>query len=1052
MDEGRMDSHQHEPSTSPSLQLVREKLANASGPEYWKSLEQVAETPEFQAWLEDEFPNRRSLADVDRRDFLKFMGASMMLAGLGGCRSLFLPSEKIVPQVKAPEDVIPGRYLHFATAMQFNGPGIGLLATSFEGRPIKIEGNPDHPASGGATDLFAQAAVLELYDPDRSNSVVNEGSVSTYELFLAATNPIWENMIAGGGAGMRVLTPSIYSPTLGRMLASLFAQFPNAQWVRYEPVSHDNAREGSRLAYGSEYNTYYKLGGAKVVVSLDADFMGSMPDSVRLAGEFMSRRHVTGTDTSQMNRLYVVESTVSLTGAMADHRLAVKPSQVESVAKALAAALGVDGISGAAPSGTDKWITALAADLQASPGECVVMAGPEASAATHALVHAINAKIGAVGATVVITEPIEFSTDNPPQTIQQLTEDLQNLRVPLLLVLGCNPVYDAPGELKFGEYFANCPLSIHHGLYRDETGSAATWHLNAAHFLETWGDVTAFDGTVSIQQPLIAPLYAGKSAIEFLSFILHKPISGMELVKETWRSPQRPNFEKDWQGWLNEGVVPNTKKAPVVVTPSADLAGSLPEPKKVQGGIEIAFRPDPTVFDGRFANLGWLQELPKAMTTLTWDNALLLSPATAESLKLGEEQWAEVTSAGRAVKVPIHITPGHPDGCGTLHLGGGRTKSGNVGTRTEANSGSGGFSVTPIRTVQNFWSIGADVKALKGKYALALTQTHHSMEGRGLVKAVTVEQFQSDPALKIHSFEPEPTISVQPDRPNDPDLPQWGMTIDLNLCTGCHACVAACQAENNIPVVGKTQVMRGREMHWIRIDRYYKVKSAEGSRDVQDQGLWPRTQKADVLDSANIETVFQPVTCMHCEKAPCEPVCPVAATVHSSEGLNSMIYNRCVGTRYCSNNCPYKVRRFNYLNYTDNQAQFMNRTEALNSLFSTEKSNGRALLKMANSPNVTVRGRGVMEKCTYCVQRLNDARIQAKRLGKSLHDLPVKTACQQACPTKAIVFGNIADPRSAVSQSKKEARGYNLLPELNTRNRTSYLARLRNPNKELENA
>jgi molybdopterin-containing oxidoreductase family iron-sulfur binding subunit len=1036
------------------LAAIRQKLDGKHGREYWRSLDEVAETPEFQAWVEDEFPNRSSLMDVNRRSFLKFMGASMMLAGLGGCRSLFLPTEKVVPYVKMPEDMIPGKPMYFASAAVHNGTTLGILVESHEGRPTKIEGNPGHPASMGSTDYFTQAALIDMYDPDRLRGITHMGDVSDWSLFFSAGREALEGQRASGGEGLRILTETLVSPTESRLISSLLKQFPKAKWVHWDAVGNDTLRQGAQMAFGSQVNTTYYLDKAKVILSLDADFLHSMPDSVRMARDWAARRRVNGTDVSNLSRVYAVEAGVSPTGAMADHRLAVKPEAVELFARALAQKLGVTVEAPADSSIPLAWVDAVATDLRSAGGEGVVIPGQFASAATHALCHAINAVLGSVGEG----KPLRYTTPYGTGPVGQVDlaaegansqfASLRSLaaegdRVEMLLILGGNPVFDAPADLKIGEMIKRVPVSIHHTLHANETSAVCKWALGSSHFLESWGDARGFDGTCALIQPLIAPLHDTKSKIELLSMLQSGEMRALEIVRETWRERAPQDFDKAWTTWLNTGVV----DLPAMTEfRNPALVGSVNYgPAPTVPATSVVFRPDATVWDGRFANNSWLQELPKVMTTLTWDNAAHISPKMAESLGVRNREHLKITVNGATVEMPALIVVGQPEGTVTLPMGYGRTEVGTVGAKT-------GFNVYPLRTSKALWSSAGEVVKGAGQTRLALTQTHHSMEGRDLLKMATVAEYLANPKLPNEGDKiAEKGLTMFPE--NSKEWPfegaQWGMSIDLNVCTGCHACVTACQAENNIPVVGKDQVDKGREMHWIRIDRYYRAvkgSTANKNRDVKDPG----DGLGDVLDSNNIETVFSPLACMHCEKAPCEPVCPVAATVHSHEGLNQMVYNRCVGTRYCSNNCPYKVRRFNFLNYTDNTPQFSDRTEAFNGVVSADKTKGRALLKMINNPNVTVRGRGVMEKCTYCVQRLNEVRIEAKKRGESIADGAAVTACQQACPTQAIVFGNIADPKSKVSAAKKEARNYSILPELNTFNRTTYLARLRNPNPEME--
>lgn len=986
------------------LNAIRARLANGGGPQTWRSLEELAETPGFQELLQREFPeNATEWTDpVGRREFLKLMGASLALAGLTGCTSQ--PSDKIVPYTRAPEEVVPGKPLFFATAVSLGGVATGLLVESHMGRPTKIEGNPQHPGSLGATDAFAQASILTLYDPDRSQVLSNAGNISTWNAFVTALATRMESSKLPQGAGLRILTETVTSPTLGRQLAAVVAKFPQAKWNQYEPAARDMAREGSRLAFGEVVNTVYRVDKADAILSLGADFLASGPGSVPYAREFASRRRVqpdAGHGETHMNRLYVVESTPSITGASADHRLSIRQSQMEAMAWALAKALGVEGIqaAGTLPADQVAWIEAVARDLRKHAGASLVVAGDEQPAVVHALAHAVNRALENVGRTVVYTDPVEVRPVDEGASLRELVADMQAGKVETLLILGGNPVYTAPVDLKFSDALNKVAFRAHLGVYDDETSTLCHWHIPEAHYLEAWSDVRAYDGTVSIQQPLIAPLWGGRSAHEILSAVLGEPgKASYDIVRDFWRAQGRAaDFDLFWRKALHDGVVPDTTLPARAPAWKPTLTGPAARPTD-PGRLEIVFRPDPTVWDGRFANNGWLQELPKPLTKLTWDNAVLLGPATAARLDLQTDDVVELTHAGQSVRGPVWIMPGQPEDSVTVHFGYGRTKAGRAGTGA-------GFNAYLVRTSESPWS-GAGVTLTKtgARSRLATTQHHHAMQGRNLVRTGTVEEYRKHPEF-VHEMGHTPPKELTLYPPHASDGYAWGMTIDLNACTGCNACVTACQAENNSPVVGKNEVLIGREMHWIRIDRYYR-----GGLD-------------------RPETLHQPVVCMQCENAPCEPVCPVGATVHSDEGLNDMVYNRCVGTRYCANNCPYKVRHFNFLQYADDRTP---------------------TLKLLRNPNVTVRSRGVMEKCTYCVQRINAARIQAKNEDREIRDGEVATACQGACPSQAITFGNVNDPKSAVSRLKATPLDYGLLADLNTRPRTSYLARLRNPNPELD--
>ena len=954
---------------------------------FWRTLDEYENFEEFQKSLQDEFrPGTVAQPGVlDRREFLSLMSASLALAGLTSCA----PSvpEKIVPYVRAPEEIVPGKPLFFATAFPLGGYGLGILAESHMGRPTKIEGNPDHPASLGATDAFAQASVLSLYDPDRSKAITEGGSITTWDAFITTLAMELEPKRLNKGEGLRILTETVTSPTLASQLKQILEQFPSARWHQYEPVNSDSARTASQMAFGRHVDARYHFDKADVILSLDADFLLTMPGHVRHAREFTSRRRAKPGENG-MNRLYVVESTPSTTGAVADHRRAARPSEIYQIASQIHEAAT-----------SDPWIDALIRDLQTSRGKSIVIAGPQQPPEVHLIVQGLNEKLGNVGQTVEYIEPVEPNAVDQIESLRELVRDMQAGAVDSLVIVGGNPVYTAPVDLEFSKGLANVRLRAHLSLYEDETSEMCHWHVPETHFLESWGDIRSDDGTTTIMQPLINPLYAGKSAYEVLSSVLGQPTrTTYEILREEWGKGQnKEDFEKAWRKSVHDGVVKEQGSRNANVrfreAPKSEIRNANSE-------FEIVFRPDPTVFDGRFANNGWLQELPKPLSKLVWDNAALVSPASAERLGVINNDVIEIKSEGRAIRAPVWISPGHADNCVTLFLGYGRTRGGTLASNR-------GYNAYSLRTSTSPWiAQNAEVRKSGERYTLVSTQEHHSMENRGLVRRASVTEYAERPDfVEVEAETPPRSLTLYPEYP--PEENAWGMAIDLSTCIGCNACVVACQAENNIPVVGKIEAGRSREMHWLRIDRYY-------------QG-----------DLHAPEMFFQPVMCMHCEKAPCEPVCPVAATTHSNEGLNEMTYNRCVGTRYCSNNCPYKVRRFNFFDFHSNEGPSM------------------ALLY---NPDVTVRSRGVMEKCTYCVQRINHARIDAKKEDRAIRDGEVVTACQAACPADAIVFGNIADAESRVSKIKAEPRNYGLLTDLNTRPRTTYLGKLTNPNPEVKKA
>jgi MoCo/4Fe-4S cofactor protein with predicted Tat translocation signal len=989
------------------LATIRARLEGSHGRQYWRSLEEVAATEEFQEFLQREFPQQAGEwhDPVSRRRFLQLMAASLALAGLSACTQP--PPEKIMPYVRAPEEIIPGQPLFFATAMPLSGSALGVLAESHMGRPTKIEGNPQHPASLGATHAFAQGSVLTLYDPDRSQAITYANQISGWGTFLGAMSRVLDEQRRTAGRGLRLLTETVISPTMARQLQHILERFPAAKWHQYEPVNRSQVWQGARLAFGTAVEPQYRFDAADIVLALDADFLACGPGGgVRYAHDFAGRRRV-WQGPAAMNRLYVVESTPSNTGAAADHRLALPPSALADFAYALARELAGDAIQGPERHSPlveahARWVRTAVGDLRDHRGNGLVIAGEHQPPAVQALAHAMNSALGNVGRTVVYTDPVAARPVDQMASLRELVADMEAGEVELLILVGGNPVYTAPADLRFADHLAKVRLRVHLGLYIDETAALCHWHIPEAHYLEAWGDTRAFDGTVSLIQPLIAPLYGGSSAHELLAVLLGDlDPDGYRIVRDYWRGHlPAEDFERFWRTALHDGIIADTALSPRPV----EFRGlqldeqTLPPPSPASpAALELVFQPDPTIWDGRFANNGWLQELPKPLTKLTWDNAALVSPALAERLGLHNEEVVELRYRGRMVRAPVWIMPGHAEDTVTVSLGYGRWRAGRVGTGV-------GFNAYTLRSSEALWSArGLEIVKTDARWPLATTQHHHSMEGRPLVRTVTLAQFLRHPEL-VHGMghDPPPELSLYPEYAYQGYA--WGMAIDLNACVGCNACVIACQAENNIPIVGKTEVIRGREMHWLRIDRYY----------------------AGSLDDP--ETYFQPVLCMHCEKAPCEVVCPVAATVHQAEGLNDMVYNRCVGTRYCSNNCPYKVRRFNFLQYSDRHPE---------------------VLKLLRNPDVTVRSRGVMEKCTYCVQRINAARIEAQKENRAIRDGEVVTACQAACPTGAIVFGNINDGASRVARMKATPLNYGLLAELNTQPRTTYLARLRNPHPDL---
>src|SRR5712691_4874752 len=1003
-----------------SVRLEIEKAAK-TGPEYWRSLEELAGSADFQEALHREFPKGASewIDSVSRRGFLKVMGASMALAGMTGC--VRLPLEPIVPYVRQPEEVIPGRPQFYATAMTLGGYASPLLVESHLGRPTKVEGNDQHPASLGGTDIFAQAHVLGMYDPDRSQSVMSMGDQRSWQAFLNAIRGPLSAQKALQGAGIRILTPTSSSPTLADQLRNFLKIYPQAKWHVYEPVNRDNVFEGAKLAFGQPVETRYDLSKADVIFSLDADFLyAGFPGNTRYIRDFAKRRDPDG----KMNRLYVIESTPSSTGAKADHRLPARAVDVERLATLLTAGghplREIGSQNSGLPEAAHQFMVAVEEELRLWEGRdssrprrgvSVVIPGDYQSPIVHLVAHLLNEWLGNVGKTVFHSDPVDANPVNRNESVRELVADMKGGKVDLLIIFGGNPAYDAPADLQFAELLKSgkVPLRVHHGLYQNETAELCPWHVNAAHELEAWGDARACDGTVSIIQPLIAPLYNGKSAIEFVALLSGQAdATGYDLTRAYWQKQHAgADFDQFWRKSLHDGWIEGTSFSAKQVALTRLQFPELYVSKADPNTIELNIRRDPTIYDGQFSNNGWLQELPKPMTKLTWDNAVLICPKMAERLGIKTEDVVELELNGKKVTGPVWIQAGHPDNSVTVTLGYGRTRAGRVGIAQ-------GFNAYSLRTTAAPWiATGLQIRKTGETYKLASTQGYQSMDTpdgghRPLVRETSLEEYRKEPNF-AREEEPAPGLTLYPAYDYKKEEYAWGMAIDLNSCVGCNNCMLACQSENNIAVVGKEQTVIGRHMHWIRVDAYY-----QGDRD-------------------NPKALFEPVSCMECENAPCEVVCPVSETNHSSEGLNDMVYNRCVGTRYCSNNCPYKVRRFNFLLFQD---------------WETPQ------YKMMRNPDVSVRSRGVMEKCTYCVQRINERRIDAEREDRKIndgsHENELQTACQQSCPAGAIIFGNINDPNSKVSKLKAQSRNYSLLGELNTRPRTTYLAEISNPNPELK--
>jgi molybdopterin-containing oxidoreductase family iron-sulfur binding subunit len=1016
-------------------------------PTYWKSLAELEQSPEFlelaarefAAPLEQEPPN-----SPGRRRFMQIMGASMSLAGLDACR---WREDKLLPMSRRPEGTIPGSSRYFATAMELNGNAVGLFASSYDGRPIKLEGNPAHPDSQGGASAFHQATVLGLYDPDRSDSVVTRAGgsrkVSSWAEFGKASSELLNALRTSGGAGLRVLSERSSSPSLAEQKRKLLAAFPQAKWVTFEPVAYDGPRAGSVLAFGKAYRSHYAFEAAKVVLTLDADVVHPTFPAGLANARALTKGRVP--DAGQMNRVYAIESSVTLTGSISDHRLALRSSAIKAVAAFLDAAISAKASPlpelGAAQdkpaaeflkdANVAKFLDAVSADLLANVGRSVVVAGEHQPAEVHALVHRLNALLGNVGRTVFYTEDTAAEDVSDVAALKALTDELNGGKVDTLLVLGGNPVFTAPADLGFGDALGKAKNSIHLSLYEDETSEHTSWHLPAAHYLESWGDARSYNGTLSIVQPLIAPLHGGKSALEIVAqFAGTAEPSSLDLVRA---SHPGLSAEHAWRKALSKGVVDGTSdgRTEPKLKPLAKIAlseGELAGLGGSNGKLELVFAIDPKIIDGRYANNAWLQELPESLTKLTWDNAVFISPRTAKEIGVSDADSVTVTVGSRQVTLLALIAPGHADGSLRITLGHGRTSAGHVGGLVAESIDPVGGNAYLVRSVEGYdIATGVSVQSHGTvPYRVPSTQDIYTVGEIGqqgtqerlpeLVREGTLEELKKNPAFVEEVVEHNPLLSLWVP-PVSYDGHKWGMSIDLNKCIGCSACVTACQAENNIPVVGKKNVAMGREMLWLRVDRYYKGTPEDA------------------------EVSFQPIPCQQCENAPCEQVCPVGATMHSHEGLNDMVYNRCIGTRYCSNNCPYKVRRFNYFNYN---------MDTIGITPYTPTDDPKAKVKaMVFNPEVTVRSRGVMEKCTFCVQRIQNVKIKAKNVKRPLEDGEIKTACQQTCPTDAIVFGDLNDEKSRVTALQRLPRSYALLGELNNKPRVQYLARIKNPNPAL---
>ncbi len=1052
-------------------------LRDQAEPGYWRSLEHKEGHASVQESLEAEFPAGVTMPDgFNRRDALKLAGASLALGALTGCDVARRPQEEILPFVRQPEHVIPGNRLEYATVMPRSEGAVGLLVEAHEGRPTKIEGNPNHPSSRGASDVWAQAEVLRLYDPERKRAPQNGGQASTWAKWDEFAKAQLETLKAQQGKGLALLLEENDGPTVARLLATLKDKLPEAKLYRWDPLAPANAQSGAQLAFGPGARVHYNLEKAKVIFSLESDFLVSGPDHLSLARQFGTSRAVENKgDVEKMKRLYVAEAAWSNTGTNADHRLRISSGVLGDVLKGVAKALSQHGVElgglslgdVALPEGSEKFITALAKDLAAHKGQAVVLVGDRQAPAVHALGYALNVALGALGEAMTTTQGDVYAGGF--DSLAALTQSLSAGQVDTLVIIESNPVYTAPGALKFGEALAKAKTVVHAGLFAEETGAKATWHLPLAHFLESWGDAQAWDGTASVMQPIILPLFGGRPVVSLLAQLAMETETGdKKVVEATWQGPGKSLADgKAWRRSLHDGVVASSARAAAALTLQTDAVSLAVAPLKGTAPTKESLEFVATfghARDGRLTNVSWIMELPDTMSKLCWDNAVMISPSTAKALgiessvkqNIYSSDIVELSVDGRKITAPTFVLPGVANNTLALVHGFGRAQgevakgigsdanpllaSGNLlqgvkltktGATTKLCSTQDHFSVpgNPLKEL-SFAQMTAEPKGAKER-RLGLG-VPGDLAYRPLFRSGTAEEFVKEgkelaakgnlpeEALEEgeHHSKSNPAHPKQLTQAITYEGQQWGMVIDLSSCIGCNICAIACVSENNIATVGREQVMLGRELHWIRIDRYF-------SGDVEDP-----------------KAVHQPVACMQCENAPCETVCPVSATVHDEEGLNGMAYNRCIGTRYCSNNCPYKVRRFNYLDFTHTGNVYVEP-------YWKERMK---TLQLARNPDVTVRYRGVMEKCTFCTQRIEEAKIAAKRAGndrKALPDGAVTPACAQACPTSAITFGNINDEKSRVAKLKQSDRNYEMLQELNIRPRTTYLARVRNENEEL---
>lgn len=962
--------------------LERARTAAGSGSRrFWSSLDELIDAEGFREWLVAEFPTAAPLFDEpERRQVLKLMGASLLLGGLGGCSDEGR-SQQALPYVNQPEEIVPGVARYYATAVTFEGYAQPVLATSYAGRPTKLDGNPEHPVTRGKSDAFMQSALFSLYDPERSKMPLKNGSPATWANFTNALTDLRARWQERGGEGLRILTGATTSPTMIRQLGELAAKYPKMQWHRFEPAGSSHQDEAMHMAFGLPVAAHCRLDQCEVVVSLADDLLGPGPHQVMHARGWANRHGDVRPGVGRM-RLHVAESVPSLTGTVASTRLPCDGTRLAKLAQALAAEFGIGGASPISLEEPEqRWLEQAIAELRGHQRRGLLIIGPTLGP-LQALAPVINERLNNAGTTVWYSEPIRVPGEAKP--LARLVADIGAGAVETIVIADCNPAYSAPGALHFSASLAGVPTRIHAGLHVDETAQLCQWHLPLSHMLESWSDARAIDGTTSIIQPVITPLNSSRSIHQLVGMLRgeHDPATDAA-VRATWQATFDADFEVRWRRALHDGFVEGTAATPLAVQTKA------PSPPQARNAapdsLEIIFAPDPCVWDGRFANISWLQELPKPLTKITWDNVVAISPALAAQYGVSNGDLLDVTVASRSLRGPAWIVPGQAPRTVALYFGYGRRAGGDIAQGQ-------GYDAFALRPDEATWSASGTIARAAGQYQVATTQAHHRMDGFDFVREVTTKNPNTPPPKANHTLYPDWNAADSAENKADH---AWAMAIDLDLCIGCNACVSACNVENNVMVVGKDQVARGREMLWLRIDRYYTG------------------------DPENPRGFFQPVPCMHCEKAPCEMGCPVHATVHSPEGVNQMVYNRCIGTRTCSSYCPYKVRRFNWYDYR----HFSEAEQA------------------AKNPDVTVRSRGVMEKCTYCTQRIEAAHVRADKENRTLHRDEVVTACQQACPTQAIVFGDLRDEGSAVSKRRKSGRHYVLLEELGTRPRTTYLAR-----------